>query len=47
MQQIANNAYEYTTPYLVLGAIYLVIVVIITMVIKKVEKKLSVSDRSK
>ena len=47
LNSIATARYEYTIPYLILGGIYLVIVIVLTMGIKRVEKKLSVSDRNK
>ena len=47
MNSIATARYEYTTPYLILGAIYLAIVIVFTLIIKRVENKLRVSDRNK
>lgn len=39
-QNIANSTYEYIVPYLVLAVCYLVLVILITMLIRVVEKKL-------
>ena len=44
---IASANYEYIIPYLFLAAIYLVIVIIITIGIKFIERRLAKSDRSR
>ena len=44
-QAMANSTYEYIIPYLMLAAIYLIIVLIITGVIKLIERRLRASDR--
>ena len=44
-QNIANSTYEFVVPYLMLAAFYLVIVVIITVVIKLIERRFAKSDR--
>lgn len=41
----ANQNYEFMIPYIVLGLIYIVLVLIITLIVRGVEKLLSKSDR--
>lgn len=45
-QSIGDSNYEYMAPYLVLGVIYLVLVLIITAFIKLLERRLAKSDRN-
>ncbi len=45
LKQIGTNNYEFIIPYLLLAAIYLVIVLIITAFIKLLERRLAKSDR--
>lgn len=42
---IASANYEYIIPYIILAAFYLVIVILITMVIKLIERRFAKSDR--
>ena len=42
---IAGGTYEYIVPYLILAAIYLVIVITLTIIIKLLERRLRKSDR--
>lgn len=44
---IASANYEYIIPYLMLAAMYLVIVIIITIGIRLIERRLAKSDRSR
>ena len=44
-QNIANSTYEYIVPYIVLALIYLVLVLIVTGVIKLLERRLRASDK--
>ena len=44
-QNIANSTYEFIVPYIVLALTYLVIVLIVTGIIKLVERRLRASDR--
>ena len=44
-QNIANSTYEYIIPYIVLALIYLVLVLIVTSVIKLIERRLRASDK--
>ena len=44
---IGSNSYEFMVPYLVMALIYIFLVVIITLFIKLMEKKLGKSDRRK
>lgn len=44
-QNIANSTYEFVVPYLMLAVFYLVIVILITMVIKLIERRFAKSDR--
>lgn len=46
-RSIASATYEYIIPYLVLAAFYLVIVIIITIGIKLIERRLAKSDRKR
>ncbi len=45
-QNIANSTYEYIVPYIVLALVYLVLVLIVTQIIKALERRLRKSDRS-
>ena len=45
LQNIANSTYEFIVPYIVLAAIYLVLVLAVTGVIKLVERRLRASDK--
>jgi polar amino acid transport system permease protein len=44
--RIGSNSYEFMVPYLVMAAIYIVMVVIITLLIKVMERSLRKSDKS-
>lgn len=44
-QNIANSTYEYIVPYIVLAFVYLVLVLIVTGVIKLLERRLRASDK--
>lgn len=44
-RSIADANYEYIIPYLLLAAVYLVLVILITVGIKLLERRLSVSDK--
>lgn len=44
-QSIANSTYEYIVPYLMLALVYLVLVIIITLLIKLLERRLRASDK--
>ena len=44
-QAIANSTYEFIVPYIILALFYLVLVLIVTLVIKLVERRLHRSDR--
>ena len=44
-QNIANSTYEYIVPYIVLAVIYLVLVLIVTGIIKLIERRLRASDK--
>lgn len=44
-QNIANSTYEYFIPYIMLALTYLVLVLIITLLIKVVERRLRLSDK--
>lgn len=46
-RSIGDANYEYIVPYLILAAIYLVLVLLITIGIKAMERRLKRSDRSK
>ncbi|MBQ7365108.1 MAG: amino acid ABC transporter permease [Clostridia bacterium] len=45
-QNIANSTYEYIIPYIVLALCYLVVVLIVTGLIKLVERRLRAGDRN-
>ncbi|MBR2590837.1 MAG: amino acid ABC transporter permease [Clostridia bacterium] len=45
-QNIGNNNYEYMVPYLFMALIYIVLVVIISLIIKFMERSLRKSDKS-
>ncbi len=45
-KNIGNSNYEYMVPYIVMALIYIVIVLIITLGIKLMERRLRASDRS-
>ena len=45
-KSIADSNYEYIVPYLILGAVYLVIVIAITFLIKAIERRFAKSDRT-
>ncbi len=44
-QNIANSTYEYIVPYIMLALVYLVIVLLVTGLIKFVERRLRASDK--
>lgn len=44
--RIGSNNYEFMVPYLVMAAIYIVLVLIISMLIKLMERSLRKSDKS-
>ncbi len=44
-QNIANSTYEFIVPYLMLAAVYLVLVLAVTGIIKLVERRLRASDK--
>ncbi len=44
-QNVANSTYEYIVPYLMLAAVYLVLVLAVTGLIKLVERRLRASDK--
>lgn len=44
--RIGSNSYEFMVPYLVMAAIYIVLVLIISCLVKFVERRLRKSDRS-
>ena len=44
-QNIANSTYEYIVPYLMLAVVYLVIVLLVTGIIKLIERRLRASDK--
>lgn len=44
-QNIANSTYEFVVPYLMLAVFYLVIVVLITIAIRLIERRFAKSDR--
>ena len=44
-QSMANSTYEYIIPYLMLAASYLVLVLIITGIVKLIERRLRAGDR--
>ena len=45
-KSIADSNYEYIVPYLMLGALYLVLVLMITALIKLIERRFKKSDRN-
>ena len=45
-KSIADSNYEYIVPYLILGLMYLVIVILITILIKFIERRFARSDRT-
>lgn len=47
LRSIADANYEYIIPYLFLAAIYLILVLLITFLIRIIEKRLQKSDRSR
>lgn len=47
LRSIADANYEYIIPYLFLAAIYLVLVLLITLLIRILEKRMKKSDRSR
>lgn len=46
-RSIANANYEYVVPYLFLAVIYLVLVLVATLLVKLLERRLAKSDRSR
>ncbi len=44
-QSIANSTYEYVVPYLMLALVYLVLVLLITCLVKLLERRLRASDK--
>ncbi|MFR5832486.1 MAG: amino acid ABC transporter permease [Acutalibacteraceae bacterium] len=46
-QNIANSTYEFIVPYLMLALFYLVLVILITLLIRLIERRLAKSDRSR
>ena len=46
-KSIADSNYEYIVPYLMLGALYLVLILIITAFIKLIERRFAKSDRNR
>ncbi len=44
-QSIANSTYEYIIPYLMLALVYLVLVLLITYLVKLLERRLRASDK--
>ena len=44
-QSIANSTYEYVVPYLMLAIVYLVLVLLITCLVKLLERRLRASDK--
>ena len=44
-QSIANSTYEYFVPYILLAVVYLVLVMIITWLIRLLERRLSKNER--
>lgn len=45
--RIGSNSYEFMVPYLVMGLIYIVLVLVISMLVKIMERSLRKSDRSR
>lgn len=46
-QNIANSTYDTITPYLLLGLTYLILVLIATIIIKAIEKKMKKNERKR
>ena len=44
-QNMANSSYEYIIPYIVLALCYLVLVLIITFIVRLIERRMRASDR--
>ena len=44
-QNIANSTYEYIIPYIMLAVVYLVLVLVVTGLIKLIERRLRASDK--
>ena len=44
-QQIGSNKYDFVIPYIMMALIYIVLVVVITLLVKLVERRLAVSDK--
>ncbi len=44
-KSIADSNYEYIVPYLILGAVYLILVLVITALIRLIERRFAKSDR--
>ena len=44
-QQIGSNKYDFVIPYIMMALIYIVLVVIITIIVKLIERRLAVSDK--
>ncbi len=44
-QYIGNNNYEYMIPYLMMALIYIVVIVILTLLIKFIERRMRASDK--
>ena len=44
-QYIGNNNYEYMIPYLMMALIYIVVIVVLTLIIKLLERRLRASDK--
>lgn len=42
---IANHSYEYIVPYLAMALVYIILVAVITLLVKLMERRLSVSDK--
>ena len=42
---IANHSYEYIVPYLAMAVVYIILVAVITLLVKLMERRLSVSDK--
>lgn len=45
-QRIVAKEYQALAPYMILAAIYLIVVTILTLIVKQLEKRLRRSDRS-
>ncbi len=44
-QNMANSSYEYIIPYIVLALFYLVLVLVITFIVRLIERRMRASDR--